>query len=160
MLLIVGLGNPGKKYTKTRHNIGFQVIDNLKSLNLPRAILAKPKTFMNLSGKAIKSLIVKYKIPFTCLWVVHDDIDLPLGKTRISKNRGPAGHKGVKSIIKEIGTKNFNRFRIGIRPEKGKPKNIEKFVLQKFNKKEEQVIKEVIKKTNEEIIRLNENSCY
>ncbi len=115
---------------------------------------------MNLSGKAIKSLIVKYKIPFTCLWVVHDDIDLPLGKTRISKNRGPAGHKGVKSIIKEIGTKNFNRFRIGIRPEKGKPKNIEKFVLQKFNKKEEQVIKEVIKKTNEEIIRLNENSCY
>ena len=79
------------------------------------------------------------------LWVVHDDIDLPLGKIRIVKNRGAAGHKGVESIIKEINSKDFARFRIGIQPKSGKPKNPEKFVLQKFNKDEEKVIKEVIK---------------
>ena len=147
MILIVGLGNPGKKYQDTRHNIGFGVIDKLQSLNLKKVILAKPKTFMNLSGKAVKSLIKKYKIPTANLWVIHDDIDLPLGKIRIVKNRGAAGHKGVESIIKELGTKNFVRFRIGICPKTGKPKNPENFVLQKFNKEEKEIIKEVIKKT-------------
>jgi len=147
MILIVGLGNPGKKYAKTRHNIGFRVVDELKSLNLKRVILVKPKTFMNLSGKAVKSLMTKYKVPPLNLWVIHDDIDLPLGKIRISVGRGAAGHKGVESIIKELGTKNFVRFRIGICPKAGKPKNIEKFVLQKFNKEEEKIVKEVIKKT-------------
>jgi len=151
MILIVGLGNPGKKYQKTRHNIGFRVVDELKSLNLKRVILVKPKTFMNLSGKAVKSLMTKYKVPPLNLWVIHDDIDLPLGKIRISVGRGAAGHKGVESIIKELGTKNFVRFRIGICPKAGKPKNIEKFVLQKFNKKEEKLVKEVIKKTTQAI---------
>ena len=151
MILIVGLGNPGKKYQDTRHNIGFGVIDKLQSLNLKKVILAKPKTFMNLSGKAVKSLIKKYKIPTANLWVIHDDIDLPLGKIRIVKNRGAAGHKGVESIIKELGTKNFVRFRIGIQPKFGKPKNPERFVLQKFNKEEEKIVKEVIKKTAEAI---------
>jgi len=169
MILIVGLGNPGKKYEKTRHNIGFRVLDELRSLNLKMVILEKPKTFMNLSGKAVKSLIAKYKIPTTNLWVIHDDIDLPLGKIRIVKNRGAAGHKGVESIIKELGTKNFVRFRIGICPKTGKPKNIEKFVLQKlreakpseagdetksqrpFNKDEEKIIREVIKKSVEAV---------
>jgi len=169
MILIVGLGNPGKKYQDTRHNIGFGVIDKLQSLNLKKVILAKPKTFMNLSGKAVKSLIKKYKIPTANLWVIHDDIDLPLGKIRIVKNRGAAGHKGVESIIKELGTKNFVRFRIGICPKTGKPKNIEKFVLQKpreakpseagdetksqrpFNKDEEKIVREVIKKSAEAI---------
>jgi len=169
MILIVGLGNPGKKYQDTRHNIGFGVIDKLQSLNLKKVILAKPKTFMNLSGKAVKSLIKKYKIPTANLWVIHDDIDLPLGKIRIVKNRGAAGHKGVESIIKELGTKNFVRFRIGICPKTGKPKNIEKFVLQKlreakpseagdetksqrpFNKDEEKIIREVIKKSVEAV---------
>jgi len=169
MILIVGLGNPGKKYAKTRHNIGFRVVDELKSLNLKRVILVKPKTFMNLSGKAVKSLMTKYKVPPLNLWVIHDDIDLPLGKIRISVGRGAAGHKGVESIIKELKTKNFVRFRIGIQPKTGKPKNPEKpstraklgagpvphrnkvsgagFVLQKFTKEEEKIVKEVIKKT-------------
>ncbi len=151
MILIVGLGNPGKKYQKTRHNLGFRVVDELKSLNLKNVTLAKPKTFMNLSGKAIKSLITNYKIPTTNIWVIHDDIDLPLGKIRISKGRGAAGHKGVESIIKELKTKNFVRFRIGIYPKTGKPKNPEKFVLQKFNKDEERLVKEAIKKTAEAI---------
>ena len=151
MILIVGLGNPGEKYQKTHHNIGFRIIDELKSLNLEKTILAKPQTFMNLSGKAVKSLMRKYKIAINNLWVIHDDIDLPLGKIRIAKNRGAAGHKGVESIIKEIGSKNFIRFRVGIQPKLGKPKNPEKFVLQKFNKQEEKIAKEVIKKTADAI---------
>jgi PTH1 family peptidyl-tRNA hydrolase len=152
MILIVGLGNPGRKYEKTRHNIGFQVIDELGFLNKKKVILAKTKTFMNLSGKAVKLLVSRYQLPLTNLWVVHDDIDLPLGKIRISKGRGAAGHKGVESIIKELGTKNFVRFRIGIKP-KRKSANwrAERFVLQKFNKGEEKIVKEVIKKTAEAI---------
>ena len=151
MIIIVGLGNLGKKYTKTRHNLGFRVIDELKSLNLEKAILAKPKTFMNLSGKAVKLLVARYRLPVTNLLVIHDDIDLPLGKIKISVGRGAAGHKGVESIIKELKTKNFVRFRIGICPKIGKPKNPEKFVLQKFNKEEEKIVKEVIKKTAEAV---------
>lgn len=195
MILIVGLGNPGRKYEKTRHNIGFQAINYLKSLNLKGVILAKPKTFMNLSGKAVKSLIAKYKISPTRakrsakekdlssslanLWVIHDDIDLPLGKFKIQKNRGSAGHKGVQSIINELGTKDFWRVRIGICPPslsgRGKPKDVKKlerqapkplrasaldrpqedfarwFVLKKFNKKEEEIVKEVIKRAVEKI---------
>jgi PTH1 family peptidyl-tRNA hydrolase len=146
MILIVGLGNPGKKYEKTRHNLGFRVVDELGFLNREKIVLVKPKTFMNLSGKAVKSLIKKYKMPIINLWVAHDDIDIPLGKIRISKGRGAAGHKGVESIIKELGTKNFIRFRIGILPKTGKPKKPEKFVLQKFNKNEERIVKEVIEK--------------
>ncbi len=151
MILIVGLGNPGRKYQKTRHNIGFRIVDELKSLNLKNVILEKPKTFMNESGKSVKSLTTNYKLQTTNLIVIHDDIDIPLGKIRIVKNRGSAGHKGVESIVRELGTKNFARFRIGILPKTGKPKNPEKFVLQKFNKEEEKIVKEVIKKTAEAI---------
>jgi len=177
MILIIGLGNPGKKYQLTRHNIGFQVVEEFaKENNFPKfklfkelssliseekfndekIILAKPKTFMNLSGKAVKSLIKCYNLTSHGrlsgnLWVVHDDIDLPLGKIRIAIGRGAAGHKGVESIIKELGTKNFVRFRIGIQPKFGKPKNPEGFVLQKFNKEEERIVKEIIKKTAEAI---------
>ena len=151
MIIIVGLGNPGRKYRNTRHNIGFQVVDEFARENkFPEfklskkfnsliseknnIVLAKPQTFMNESGKAVKKMTGE-------LIVVHDDIDLPLGKVRISKARGAAGHKGVESIIKEIGTKDFTRFRIGISPKTGKPKNVEKFVLQKFTKQEKEIIK-------------------
>jgi len=98
---------------------------------------------MNNSGKSVKILLSFYK-PKEII-IVHDDIDLPLGKIRISKNRGSAGHKGVESIIKEVGTKNFTRFRIGIQPKAEKPKNVEKYVLQKFDKEEKKIIKQVIK---------------
>lgn len=174
MILIVGLGNPGEKYIKTRHNIGFRIINELgrknnfpdfkfskrfnaeiskENLNKKRIILAKPKTFMNNSGKAAKSIINYYSLQTKNLFVVHDDIDLPLGKMKISKDRGSAGQKGVQSIINELKTKDFIRFRIGIKPTKQeiKIKNIEKFVLQKFNKDEEKIIKETIKKTAEAI---------
>jgi len=172
MIFIVGLGNPGRKYQETRHNIGFQVIDEfLKENNFPKfkfakkfnveisegilnkkkVLLVKPQTFMNLSGESVKPLINFYKITRPGLVVIHDDIDIPLGKIRIVKNRGAAGHKGIESIIKELGTKNFVRFRIGICPKTGKPKNPEDFVLKKFNKDEEKIVKEVIKKTVEAI---------
>jgi len=165
MIIIVGLGNPGEKYKNTRHNVGFQTIDEFaKENNFPefglskkfnaliseniingkKIILAKPQTFMNNSGKPVKTLFSFYKPKE--LIIVHDDIDLPLGKIRISKNRGSAGHKGVESIIKEIGTKDFTRIRIGISPAfaKALAGEVEKFVLQKFDKEEEKIIKQVI----------------
>ncbi len=145
MMVVVGLGNPGKKYKKTRHNAGSMAIDKLVPLNLEGVILAKPDTFMNESGKAIKSILKNHKLKIEDLIVIHDDIDLPLGKIRIVKNRGAGGHKGVGSIIKELGTENFTRIRIGICPPK-KPRNPEKFVLKKFKKKEEEVISQAINK--------------
>jgi PTH1 family peptidyl-tRNA hydrolase len=151
MILIIGLGNPGKKYQKTRHNVGSRAIGELKSLSLENIVLVKPKTFMNESGKAVKNLLRTYHLKPNNLIVIHDDIDLPLGKIRIVKNRGAAGHKGVESMIKELKTKNFIRFRIGVCPKTGKPKNPERFVLQKFHKEEERVIKEIIKKIAEAI---------
>ena len=146
--IIIGLGNPGKKFEGTRHNVGFMAIDlfaekntfsefklqkksnaliSERIVNSEKIILAKPQTFMNDSGKAVKELKTKDII------VVHDDIDLSLGKIRISKKRGSAGHKGVDSIIKELKTNDFWRIRIGIQQKK-KPENVEKFVLQKFEK--------------------------
>ena len=172
MHLIIGLGNPGRKYQETRHNIGFQVVDEfLKENNFPRfkfakkfnaeisegilggekILLANPQTFMNLSGKSVKPLIDFYKITPPGRVVIHDDIDITLGKIRIVKGRGAAGHKGVESIVKELKTKNFIRFRIGVQPETGEPKNVENFVLQNFNKEEEKIVKEVIRKTVEAI---------
>jgi len=144
MVLIVGLGNPGKKYEKTRHNIGSKIISELESLNLENISLAKPTTFMNESGKAVKKLLKSYKLNPNDLIIIHDDIDIPLGEFKIQKNRGSAGHKGIQSIIDALGTKDFQRIRIGICPQKGKPKDVEKFVLQNFTKSEEKILKQVI----------------
>ena len=157
MMLIVGLGNPGEEYQKTRHNAGFMALDEFQKkhsfpdfklskkhsslvsegiLNQDKVVLAKPQTFMNNSGKAVASLVKLSlgKLSLTQeLVVVHDDIDIPLGKVKVSKGSGSAGHKGVKSIIQVLGTKDFTRIRIGIQPAAGKPKNVEDFVLQKFS---------------------------
>lgn len=149
MILIIGLGNPGKKYQNTRHNIGARVVDKLPKRS--GSIVVKPQTFMNQSGKAVKALIKFNKTNPENLWIIHDDIDLPLGKIRISKGRGSGGHKGVQSIINELGTKDFWRLRIGVSPKSGKPQNVEKFVLQNFTKSEEKIIKEVIEKVAQEI---------
>jgi PTH1 family peptidyl-tRNA hydrolase len=144
MKLIVGLGNPGEKYRKTRHNIGFMVIDALADQKSDDFVLEKPGTFMNESGKAVKKLLANSKFSAADLVVVHDDIDLPLGEFKISFGRGSAGHKGVQSIIDALGTKDFQRIRIGICPEIGKPEKVEEFVLKKFTKEEEMVLKKVI----------------
>ena len=181
MLIIVGLGNPGEKYINTWHNIGFQFIDRFQEINnFPafrfskkfqaeiseskiankKIILVKPQTFMNESGRAVKK-IFKFKISIfnkflidqfsNNLFVIHDDIDLPLGKIRIVKNRGAAGHKGVESIIDKLKTKNFIRIRIGISTKAAESKNAERFVLQKFGEEEKKIIKEIIEKTVKEI---------
>lgn len=157
MYLIVGLGNPGKSYIKTRHNVGFLMIDELQKrysfpefalskkhtslvsegiVNETKVLLAKPQTFMNNSGKAVKSF-AKAK---PTLIVVHDDIDIPLGSIKVSENRGSAGHKGIDSIIQSLGTKNFTRIRIGIQPKKGKPDNVEGFVLKSFSSAETKLL--------------------
>jgi len=115
--------------------------------------LAKPQTFMNNSGKAVKLLTKPYTLDPKNLIVVHDDVDLPLGKIRISVSRSSAGHKGVESIIHELKTRNFVRFRIGIKPQKteNREQKTEEFVLENFKKDEEKILKQVIKKTIEAI---------
>lgn len=157
MKLIVGLGNPGKKYEKTRHNVGFMVIDDLHkqllsfginewelskkfnayisgcNINDEKVILAKPMTYMNRSGEAVQNIGHFYKLNQKDIIVVHDDKDILLGELKIQENRGPAGHNGIKSIIEFIGSQDFLRVRIGIASEnKNKMKDIPKFVLNKF----------------------------
>ncbi len=167
-ILIIGLGNPGRRYKKTRHNVGFRVIDELvknyesrirnheekfnasvweMKINNQKIILAKPLTFMNESGRAVKTIIHNSKFMIQDLIVIHDDIDLPLGTIRISQDANSAGHKGIQSIIDELRTKDFTRIRIGIRPKF--VVDTETFVLKNFTKEEEKIIKQVIKKAME-----------
>jgi peptidyl-tRNA hydrolase, PTH1 family len=131
--LIVGLGNPGRKYENTRHNIGFDVIDELgrrhgisggKSerravtadgiIQGQRVLLAKPLTYMNLSGEAVRALLDYYRIDLERLVVIHDDLDLPLGTLRLRKTGGAGGQRGLRNIIQHLGTPDFSRVRIGI----------------------------------------------
>ena len=174
MIIIVGLGNPGPKFKNTRHNLGFRTIDHFaqennfpdfefkrkfkagtseEKINDKKIILAKPQTFMNESGQAVKLLTRTYKLEANRLIIIHDDIDLDLGKIKIVKNRSAAGHKGVQSIINELGTKDFIRLRIGIKPTRHKleARSLERFVLQKFNKEEEKILEGIIKKAVEAI---------
>ena len=133
MKLIVGLGNPGKKYELTRHNVGFEVIDLLCNeiragktkrqnfslvtegrLETEHLILAKPQTFMNSSGVAVSSLVSKYGVQLDDIYVVYDDLNLDLGVLRIRRRGSAGGHRGVKSIISSLGSQLFPRLRIGI----------------------------------------------
>lgn len=162
MKLIVGLGNPGKEYEKTRHNVGFMVVygirytvDGLRftkenkfdaeicQLN-KNTLLVKPQTFMNDSGRAVKKVIDFYKVnPTNNLWVIHDDLDLELGRIKIHKG-GSSGHHGIDSIIKEVGTGDFLKFRLGI----GRPDRQEEvdFLLSPFKKEERSIIDPAIKR--------------
>src|SRR5690625_602418 len=133
MKCIVGLGNPGRKYKKTRHNIGFLVIDELLHRNRwklnktkfngdyalehyqgEKVILLKPQTFMNLSGEAIRPLVDYYNIDIKDILVIYDDLDLPTGKIRLRQKGGHGGHNGIRSTIDQLGTKEFKRLRIGV----------------------------------------------
>jgi len=181
MKLIIGLGNPGTKYAKTRHNYGFLALDHIREffktfddwtldkrsdaliskgeMNGQQIILAKPQTFMNLSGSAVAWLVNFYKIENSDIWVIHDDFDLPVGMIRINHAASAAGHKGVKSIIEALGTRDFLRFRLGIHPIGRtfftalfkKMTSIEKFVLKNFDKEELKVAREAIQKTGQAI---------
>lgn len=179
MYLIVGLGNPGKQYEKTRHNVGFMILNNLHeklieygiskwelskkfnaeisgvNINNQKVILIKPMTFMNGSGITVQIISNFYKVKIQELIVVHDDKDLTLGEIKIQTDRGDAGHNGIKSIIEHLGTKNFQRVRIGIASENPKRmSDTAKFVLDKFAFSERKKVNEIIEKATEEIITL------
>ena len=171
MKIIVGLGNPGKQYAKTRHNYGFMFVDVLardwkidwtinKKFKAEIAkssdfLLVKPQTFMNLSGEAVAKILSYYKIDKDSinsnLIVVHDDLDIEFGRWRQSVDSRSAGHNGVQSIIDHLKTKNFCRLRLGIKPPLGNRIPTEDYVLQKFNDDEMEVAKELIKKIVKEI---------
>lgn len=160
MKLIVGLGNPGEKYVGVRHNLGFMVADELvdsskykvvwedskkfKSIIAKAGdlIFVKPQTYMNNSGLAVKLLTAYYKLPATNVIVIHDELDLPLGKIKVRIGGAAAGHHGVESIIASLGTDQFIRVRVGIGPAVGV---VERFVLKPFVSREKPQVKHVIK---------------
>ncbi|MBR2022385.1 MAG: aminoacyl-tRNA hydrolase [Mycoplasmataceae bacterium] len=169
MKLIVGLGNPGFQYENTRHNVGFMVIDEIaKKMNLninqkkfdsllfvnSDFILLKPLTFMNLSGKAVKSVVDFFKIDISDIIIVCDDLDIKLGQAKIKISNSSAGHNGIKSIIEKLETSNFYRLKIGIGRPENKETKLSSYVLGKFNSTEKKVIDKVIDKSAEAIISI------
>ena len=165
MKLIAGLGNIGDKYCFTRHNAGFRVLDKLaldnnfsfREENKLKCFLAKsgdiiyikPTTFMNLSGEAVRAVMDYYKINVKDILIVYDDIALDLGRIRFRANGSDGGHNGIKSIIKHVGTKEFDRLKIGIGPQPNIPS--ENFVLQNFPKEQLEELKEILKRADEAI---------
>ena len=148
-----GLGNPGKQYLKTRHNVGHQFIEILKGKDLPHTKCDINTGFMNEAGLSAQQFVHFYKIDLNNFYLVNDDLDLPVGEYRLQFDRGPAGHHGVESVIAHLGTQTFNRIRIGI----GKPQNnvpVEDFVLQNFSPDEKVLIDEVIDKIIQEITNI------
>ncbi len=167
--LIVGLGNPGREYRSTRHNVGFMVVDGLcqafairlarlqskalvgtGSWNSRKIILAKPQTFMNLSGQPVSSLMRFYKIPPEQLLVIHDDLDLPVGTLRMRPGGGSAGQKGLGSIIAQLGTESFPRLRIGIGRPPGQMDAAD-YVLEDFLLAEKELLPQVLSRAVEAV---------
>lgn len=160
--LLIGLGNPGREYRDTRHNVGFMLIDrlivrlNAQGMKLQskaivtsatyrdhKLILAKPQTYMNLSGQSAQGLLNFYKIPIENMIVAHDDLDIPFGTIRIRPKGGPGGQGGMASTINQLGTKDFPRLRIGIGRPPGRM-DPSAFVLQNFTREEMKLLSEVI----------------
>lgn len=141
MKLIVGLGNPGKKYVGTRHNVGADFVRSIERVDGARLFVTD--TFMNESGPAIAAALKKWKIKTADLVVVHDDLDLPLGTIKTSTGSGAAGHKGVQSVIDALGTKEFTRIRLGIGRPPDPTTDPADFVLQKFTRDELPSIKDM-----------------
>jgi PTH1 family peptidyl-tRNA hydrolase len=175
MKLIVGLGNPGKVYAHNRHNVGFRCLNHFARLHSIRfdlrqcrtriglgeiggakLLLAKPRTFVNLSGKPVACLVRKHAIHLIDLLVIYDDLDLPLGKIRLRQSGGSGGHKGMNSIIADLGSEDFSRVRVGVgRPQvEEQPINedaIVNYVLSDFSPQEEAIIKPAIATVSEAI---------
>ncbi len=161
MKLVVGLGNPGKEYENTRHNIGFDVIDKYASthnltinknkfdglyvdtlINDEKVIFLKPQKYMNLSGEVIKKYIDYFKINIEDMLIIHDDLDQEIGKIKLKQNSSSGGHNGIKDIEKNIGTKNYKRLKIGI----SNNKNIDTkdYVLGHISKEEREILDKTI----------------
>ena len=181
-MIIVGLGNPGKKYSRTKHNVGFLAVDYLiknwsfsplhlenklkseitiNSLNNEKIVAVKPQTFMNNSGEAVIKLKKKYNAKNEEIIIIHDDLDIEWGKIKLSFNRGSAGHKGIESIIQKLGNKNFYRIRVGILNEKLKklPKEkkiiaINKYILNTLTKKDMEKTQSIFENVKNECEKL------
>ena len=167
--LIIGLGNPGKPYEHTRHNIGFDVIDELANRwNAPlnqskfngmyatvhrpegKVILLKPLTYMNLSGESVRPLMDYFDIDVEDIIVIYDDLDLETGKLRLRAKGSAGGHNGIKSLIQHLGTQEFNRIRVGVnRPPAGM--KVADYVLSKFSKDDQPIVKDPIEKSCEAV---------
>lgn len=163
MNLIAGLGNPGAEYTNTRHNVGYLVIGHwAKSLGVRLSgrrfhstniqtkyhdrdiILLRPRTYMNRSGKAVKACVDFYGLAPEDILVVHDDIDLTLGRVKMVRDGGPGGHKGVRSLIQDLGTRDFCRVKVGVgRPPAGEA--VEDYVLSAFRAGEKELVRDAVK---------------
>ncbi|HSL27840.1 MAG TPA: aminoacyl-tRNA hydrolase [Anaerolineales bacterium] len=160
--LLIGLGNPGREYRDTRHNVGFMLIDSLiirlnargmkvqskavvttASYQDRKLILAKPQTYMNLSGQSAQGLLNFYKIPVENMLIAHDDLDIPFGTIRIRPKGGPGGQGGMASTINQLGTKDFPRLRIGIGRPPGRM-DPAAYVLQNFTRDEMKILREII----------------
>lgn len=168
--LVIGLGNPGREYRETRHNVGFMLLDRLAvKLNARftrlqsralvakaayaerKIILAKPQTFMNLSGQSVQGLVHFYKLPLNNLLIAHDDLDLPLGTIRIRPDGGSAGQKGMTSILESLGTDDFPRLRVGIGRPPGQMQAPD-YVLQEFSKSDLTIISETLDRAVEAVL--------
>lgn len=164
MKVVVGLGNPGREYALTRHNLGFMVVDKFAAahrLSFSRrkfkskiatgtvegeeVVLVKPRTFMNLSGDAVGPLVRFYKRSLSELLVVYDDIDLPFGSIRLRPSGGSGGHKGMKSIIASLGAEEFPRLRVGIRGEVS-ANDLSDYVLGRFTPEEKAQLEGIIQR--------------
>lgn len=171
-MLVAGLGNIGDEYTNTRHNIGFACLDKFaeendfepwvnkkdlrsyitqKTLGETRVILAKPTTFMNLSGEAVQAIASFYKIGIDNVLIVADELDIPFGQIRMRTGGGAAGHNGVKSVIQHLG-ENFGRVRIGIGPKLHEQQDSADFVLAKFGKDEQEKIPDLTREVSAVLI--------
>ncbi len=174
IVLLAGLGNPGAKYARTRHNVGFRIIDSLAgrfslsfdksrfdtkyskgTVNKIKTILVKPQSFMNRSGFPLRKIAAYFKINTSDIIVVHDDLDLEFGKIKIVKNRGHGGHNGIKSIIEAFGTKDFIRVRVGI----GRPhgsREVIAHVLSSFENSEEKELENIVEKSVDSCLMIME----
>jgi peptidyl-tRNA hydrolase, PTH1 family len=182
MKLIVGLGNPGKKYERTRHNVGFMVIDALKNsktlklqnskqtqnqkfkfekrfnaeiLKVGEIILAKPQTFMNDSGDAVSAIVNFYKIDSTDLYIIHDDLDIKLGEYKIQKGKGPKQHNGILSVEEKLGRSDFWRIRVGIENREAENRiSGEVYTLQDFTIDESNILSKVLEDISTKIQKI------
>jgi PTH1 family peptidyl-tRNA hydrolase len=160
--VVVGLGNPGRRYTGTRHNVGFLLVRRLARRwgvkfrkrkygakvaetmrNNERLVLALPQTYMNLSGAAVKQIVAGYRIAPQHLVVVYDDLDIPIGQIRVRKEGRPGSHKGMSSIVAEIGTSAFPRLRVGIGPHP-EADDVSEFVLSPFSREELSLLEDAL----------------
>lgn len=166
MRVVVGLGNPEERYSLTRHNVGFMVVDRLVGGQLKREekmkasvvrvsgiLWVKPETYMNRSGEAVRAVADYYKVKTEDIYVVHDDLDIKLGEYKIQRGKGPKDHKGVNSVSRELKSEDYWRVRVGVDNRKGREMGGDEYVLKRFLKEELAEVEKVVEKAAAELIK-------